>query len=636
MWGHRGFAREVAALLNVPLLPTDNFLKKLPIQQAQTTTQASATNPISIENKVPKFCSKFNGLYIDQVDNRPSDIFIASRLMKVGARPINALVDLTNYVMQDWSQPVHAYDANQLADKKLVIRMAAKGEKLMLLDGNQLELTEHDMVIADGNKPMCLAGVKGGMNDSVSATTTAIFFEAATFDPSTVRQAAMRHKTRTDSSARFEKTLDPNQAVQAVYRFLALASQTGLALKPAAEVVAVGPDASALHLELAHSFIEKRLGIQIPSADVVDLLTRIEFGVKAKKTDGDVVYNIDVPSFRSSKDIKIKEDIVEEVARLYGFNKITLNLPRILRRPFSLQIIERRRAIKNYLAYSAAMMEQQNYAFFDEHFLGSVGLQEQQTITLLNPVSENYCRLVTSLIPGLLKNIQANLVHRDTNNFFEMARVWGKNNDDTFERVSVAGIFFEKRTVVDFYQCKYHIEHMLKTLGFKLSVLTWKKMEAPAQTWYKPYQSVELMYDGRCIGRVGKMNPAFMHKLDVLPESDAFVFELDGDFLLHEPVEVKRYASMSRFQETFIDLSLMVPLTLETQLIQAQLHHASPLVNSVQLIDFFEKEEWGSVRSLTFRLWLSDQEKTLEKEHIDAVWQAATGIVEQIGAKIRS
>ncbi len=636
MWGHRGFAREIAAFLNLPLLPADRFLKKLPVQQAQITTQADAANPIALENKIPKLCSKFNGLYIDDVDNRPSDIFMVSRLMKVDARPINALVDLTNYVMLDWSQPVHAYDAGKIADKKVVIRMAKLGEKLLLLDGNELVLTEQDMVIADGKKPMCLAGVKGGINESVDAQTTTLFFEAANFDATTVRQAAMRHKTRTDSSARFEKTLDSNQALQAVYRFLALAEQIKLKLKPAANVLAVGVDAPLLHLELAHSFIEKRLGIAISSDDVVDLLTRIEFGVVAQKTDDDVTYRIDVPSFRSSKDIKIKEDIVEEVARLYGFNKISLTLPRIFRRPFSLAPILRRRAIKNYLAQAAAMMEQQNYAFFDEQFLTSLGLQEQQTITLRNPVSENYSRLITTLVPGLLKNMQANFVHRDTINFFEVGRIWGKKDNNTFEKISIAGLFFHRRLAVDFYECKHHIEQMLVTLGFNLSDLQWKQMDAPALAWYKPYQSAELMYQGQSIGRAGKINPVFMHKLDVLPESDAFVFEIDGDFLLYAPVEVKQYAAVSRFQETFIDMSLMVPLTLETQQIQTSLRNASTLVTSVQLIDFFEKEEWGDVRSLTFRLWLSDQEKTIEKVVVDQVWQAAIAIIEKLGAKIRS
>lgn len=265
-----------------------------------------------------------------------------------------------------------------------------------------------------------------------------------------------------------------------------------------------------------------------------------------------------------------------------------------------------------------------------------MGLQEQQTITLLNPVSENYSRLITSLVPGLLKNMQANFVHRDTINFFEVGRIWGKRGNDTFEKVSVAGLFFHRRLAVDFYECKHHIEQMLITLGFNLSLLQWQKMEESVLPWYKPYQSAELMYQGKCIGRAGKINPAFMHKLDVLPESDAFVFELDGDFLLHAPVQVKQYAALSRFQETFIDMSLMVPLTLETQQIQTSLRNASSLVTSVQLIDFFEKEEWGDARSLTFRLWLSDQEKTIEKAVVDQVWQTAVALVEKLGAKIRS
>lgn len=633
MWGHRGFAREIAAMLNLRLKPQDEFLIKHPVALSETmSTQATVQNPYIIENRAGARCQKFNGLYFNAIENKASNIFVMSRLLKVGSRPINGLVDATNYVTLDWTQPVHAYDAQKIEDKKVVIRAAIQGEKLFLLDGTELEMTPEDIVIADGKKPMCLAGVKGGMHDSVSSDTHSIFFESATFDAAAVRRSAFRHKTRTDSSARFEKTLDPNQAVEAVWRFLKVLKTCNIAAEYAESIIAVGKDVTAPTITISHDFIEKRLGVTLSQEDIINALAPLEFGTEVRGDN----YVITIPTFRASKDIKIKEDIVEEVARRYGFINIGLTIPRIIRTPFDLVPYTRKRKISTFFAYAAHMMEQQNYSLFDEDYLRELGITQNSPVTLVNPVSENFSRLVSSLVPGLFKNIKENATHHDSLRFFEAGRIWLEKGENVEEKKAYSGIFFEKRKSFDFYEAKYLLSRLLVELGFEESQVMWKKIERPQQPWYKPFQTAEIMYHNRCIGVIGKIEPLFLTKCDALPESDACIFELDGDFLINGTADVKKYAQLSRFQETYFDLSVLVPMRIESMHVQQRLATLSDIVEKSELVDFFEHERWQGQRSLTFRVWLGSKEKTLEKEEVEALRQRAIEAMHELGATLRA
>jgi len=646
MWGHRGFAREIAALLNLNLKPESEFLVKRPVINFEKISQLTHSTPFVIENKAPDICKRFTGLYFSSVQNKPTNIFVMSRLLKVGSRPINGIVDLTNYLMLDWSQPVHAYDADKIADKKIVIRMAYDKEKLLLLDGNELTLTPEDLVVADSKKPMCLAGIKGGVDDSISEQTKTVFLEAANWDAGVTRKTALRHKTRTDASSRFEKTLDQNQTTQAPMRFIKLLEQFGISATTAEEIIAVGPEVREEIIEVTHDFLEKRLGLTLTEEQVIEPLTKIGFRVlKSFDSSGKILYMISVPSFRSSKDVKIKEDILEEVVRFYGFERIKLELQKIERRPFNLAPIMRLRKIKAYLAGAARMTEQQNYAFFDEEIIATLGLTPETGAQLVNPISENYYRLASSLVPGLCKNIRDNHMQHDGLAFFEFGRIWKpklENKTETEqaqELQQLSGIFFEKRKTIDFYITKNIISELLRLLGFSVSGLTsgllFKKPEH-ANSWYNIYQTADIFYNNQKIGTVGKVDLLFLRKLDVLPESDAVIFELDGDILLGLGLATKRYEQISKFQETYVDLSLMVPVAVTTQMLLETLKTIDTLVKKVDLIDFFEKAEWADIRSLTFRVWLAHDEKTLEKHEIDAVWQKAVAQVEKCGAQIRA
>lgn len=637
MWGHRGFAREIASLLNLPFKDAKKFLAKREVLCFDQNTKPTLTCPIIIENQAEKACSRFCGLYFKSIENAPSNLFITSRLLTVGSRPMNGIIDIANYLMQDWGQPVHTYDADKIEGQKVVVRMAKYGEKLTLLDGNEIELTDQDLVIADASKPMCLAGVKGGVNSAVDSFTKSVFFEAATFDAATVRKSAFRHKTRTDSSARFEKTLDPNFTSEAALRFLELLRKCRIKAEIAQEVVSVGHESKVMTIEVEHEFLSKRIGVELSKDDVINPLKKIGFKVDLKKRkDKTVFYQVTVPSFRASKDIKIKEDILEEVTRFYGFCKIPLIVPMAPKIPFDCGKITRLRKIKNYLVGCAKMTEQQNYSFADEDFLSETGLKLSLTPRLVNPASQNNVRLIDSLVPSLFKNIKNNHVHKDSLAFFEFGRIWGIENKKIIETKNLAGVFFEKKKAADFYEAKQYIVDMLRLLDVDTDRIKWQKVQKSEKEWYAEYQCANIILDDRKIGILGIADQFFLSKLKIHESCSAVVFELDGNWLLEPEVKQKRYAAFSKFQESYFDLSFMVPLSIKSADIIDTIRAVNTMIKKVELVDFFEKNDWTDVRSLTFRAWVEHFDRTLEKDEIDTVMHQSIANVEALGAKLRS
>lgn len=672
MWGHRGFAREIAAFLDLPLRPVESFFVSHPVLYFEKASKQIATSSFIIENRAPDACRKFTGLHVKQIENRPSPLPLALRLIKIGLRPVNAIIDLTNYIAYDWSQPVHAYDTSKIQGNSIIIRMAQEGELLQLLDGTALALSSQDIVIADPKNPLCLAGVRGGAASAISETTSSIFFESANFVADFVRKSSVRHKTRTDSSARFEKTLDPNQTIEAVWRFLKLLQQYNIKADIASEIVSVGiPQLNESIIEVSHTFLEKRMGVTLKEIDILEPLTRLGFKVLRSYSHNeqkDLVYVISVPMYRASKDVKIKEDILEEVTRFYGFERLPAKLPKINRTPFDMTSVMRTRTIKNYMTRAAHMIEQQNYVLFDEQFMTGLGLQDKMgpTVNFINPVSENNYRLITSLVPGLLKNIKENHTASQSLRLFEWARVWilkqpfdlalrqaqggpqdriqddkktqddknGRDNNTGQEYRKLAGVIVEKRKPVCFYQGIQYIKELFEALNFDSTRCEFVQAKE-FEPWYRQYQTANIIFDGKSVGTAGLINTLLLPNIDLLPESDAFIFELNGDFLLTNPAREKSYKTLSKFQENYFDVSFMVPLAITTQELENLLKTISDLIKKVELIDFFEKEEWLDKRSLTLRVWLESSDRTLDKSDIDELLLKSVSCAQALGAQLR-
>src|SRR5579859_5302037 len=277
MWSHRGFAREMAAILNVELKSLDHFLSKHQVKHYEDVVAATPQEPFSVAVKNHTLCKHYAGLYVEEIEAAPSLLWMAYRLARIDARPISAIVDITNYVMFDIGQPMHAFDAQKISTKKIEVTLASSGQHITLLDGSKVELTSQDVVITDSRQPIALAGIMGGASTGVNADTESVFLEAACFDASHIRKTSSRLKIRTEASARFEKMLDPNLNLIAINRFLKLMHESAISMKVSDPIITLGSPPHTHIVEISHQFIESRLGVRIKPDQVKSILEKIDF-----------------------------------------------------------------------------------------------------------------------------------------------------------------------------------------------------------------------------------------------------------------------------------------------------------------------------------------------------------------------
>lgn len=676
MWGHRGFAREVAAILGLKFKKEDEFLKKIDVQEVafeKDVQESKDENGFKVEVANKDICKRFSGLYMPEIKNRPSSLWMACRLMRINSRPIDFIVDATNYVMNDISQPMHAFDVAKLKDKAISARLAKSGEKLELLDESQLELSQKDYVITDGKKPIALAGVMGGKNSGIEKGTNSIFVESANFLAASVRNSAIRAKNRTDASARFEKTLDPNQNILGIFRLLKLFEQENINYNSSQKIISIGKLVEPKKVVISHEYIERLIGAKIKPEFILDTLEKLDFEVKKagydsasekgsgkdftkencreceseKRSGKDLlgaclgegnaslnIYEILVPTFRCSKDIEIKEDIVEEIGRFFGYENTDFILPKKLTTPYDLQSVLRARYIKKVISFGLQMREVRNYAFYDESFLNKINWAPSEFKQVTNPVSDNWSKLVTSLVPHLIKNIDQNFVHHDKLRFFEYARTWNLDSNCELgvnEKRVFAGIFYDK-VQLDFYTIKNTISSVFDLLNLNVIWEKAPKEYIESAPWFFAPQTAQIVCDGKVIGYAGMLDQLFYNKLF---DGNLFAFELDGEFLVdYKPAENK-LEQISRYPEVSRDVSMFVPLNITVDTLQKLIINCSEKIKSVQLLDFFQKDGWKDKKSLTFRFIVQDYSKTLDKEEVDLIYNKVVQELVNIGAQLR-
>ena len=625
LWGHRGFAREIATMLRLPLKPENSLFAITPVRSFDSSVSPTAENPIGVTLKDTDQCSRIAGVYIDDITVQPCDLAMALRLSRVDSKPINYIVDLTNYVMLDIGQPMHAYDANTIRSGMIVPRFAHAGDKLQLLDGQTITLASNDFVICDGQTPIGLAGIMGGATTAISDKTTSLFVESGCFDATMIRRTAMHHKLRTEASARFEKSLDPEQTHQAILRMIKLAKDSHMAMKVGPYILSLGVAAKKTTLLLSHASIETTLGTSVLVEKVKDIIERLGFGIVYKQD----TYEILVPSFRATKDITLKQDIVEEIGRFVGYQSIEPVLPKRITQPVDVYALMRMRRLRNHLAYGLCMHELASYAFFDEQFLRQLSWQPTHTIEVANPLSEQWYRLITSLIPNMIRAVAHNSADHDTVRFFECAKIWS-NKQQVQELSVVAGILFDKKKPIDFYEAQKELQSLFDVLDIKQ--VTWHRVDAPEQAWFMPHQTADIKLGDHLIGRAGKIKLAFLH---TVTEGDAFIFELDATFLKHFKPTTHRYQALSKYPDVVRDVSLFVPIEETAESLKALIRTMHDSIVSVDLVDSFHKAEWADRKALTFRYVLRDTTKTFTKDEVDDIAERIVSALQGHGAQIR-
>ncbi|MDP3788114.1 MAG: phenylalanine--tRNA ligase subunit beta [Candidatus Chromulinivorax sp.] len=629
LWGHRGIAGEVAAFMGWQLKPLDQMLAQIPQTTYATQSTPGADHSLDLEIKDTAVCPRLAALYCNDVTHKASQIWMAMRLARVDSKPINTIVDITNYVMFDISQPMHVFDAANFPDKKLTVRTAKIGESIELLDGHQISLTDQDIVVTDGKTPVSLAGVMGGKKSSFSNKATSIIIESAAFKPAMIRNSATRVKLATEGATRHAKHLDPMQNTTAVFRYVFIAQAAGVIGAISEKLVSVGLVIKPLIIAVAHSFIETRLGITISLDLIVTLLAKLQFQVTIDKQAHDTIYQVTVPTLRITKDVTIPEDIVEEIVRLYGYENIRYQRPTRAMKTFDISSVMKLRKIKEYCAFSMKMREVRDYLFYDESFLKRCGWYPTDAVAIKNPVSENWKVLVTSLVPHLIKNVELNIPAHEQINFFEYNSVWrAVSSSESIENKSFAGLLFGDKHK-NFYDYKADLQGLFAALDVPV---VWAKCAGAVEPWFDQLQSADIMLNGIKIGRAGMLSSSFVRSV---VKGQGFVFEWNMQAMLSYQVAAKRFTPWSKYQAVSVDISMLVDALTTSQTLEALILQADEKIDTVSLIDFFEKDSWVGKRSLTFRYRICDFEQNLTKEVIDSVTNKVTATMLSHGAEIR-
>jgi len=628
LWSHRGFAREIVALQEMKLKP----LHKLedPCEITAYTTIAPVSLPYA-PRVTYKTCDMFGTIRIDVTHIPSSSPHVAFRLARLDTRPINGIVDLTNYVMLDIGQPLHVFDADCIVGA-LEVRAAHAQESITLLDQSTHTLTPTDCVVADATSALSLAGIMGGKRGSVTKNTTRVLLESAHFMATAIRQSSSHHHLRTESSARFEKNIDPQLVITGIQRYLYFLktwyTHTSVTGTYAMALYRTLSHQEIRSIRLTHTLCERMIGMILSSEQIQRILIQLGFTIDAQPDTG--AYHVQVPSYRMH-DIQIAEDLVEEIARLIGYEHIIPVLPQRIAQPASYGNALRLRMLKQHLSFGLRMQEVHNYAFYDEECLEHLlALHIHDAIPVVNPVSLQWQRLVHSLVPHLLKNLSQNIPGVNEYRLYEVNTVWNTHTDGSVrEQKQLAILLYRKEHPLTFYEGKQYAQSITDMLRIPL---TWHAPRTPLPVWYHSEQTAELVLNTDSIGYAGMVQPSLLHRI---APGTAYVIELDAHTLLHYTAPQFQYHPISKYPSTTHDISIFIGFDTPVTTLEQAFLRVDYRIQSVLLIDQFTKPEWGKRRSLTFRITIVDHETTMSHDTINPIIGRLQSIAQSYGAELR-
>lgn len=625
LWGHAGIAREVAALTGKKL--------KIPTPKINYPDNKDALS-VKIEDK--NLCPRYIGVLMDGIKIGPSPDWMQKRLQAVGYRPINNIVDATNYVMAEMGQPMHAFDAEKISGG-IVIRTAKKDEEILTLDEVSRRLSNNMLVIADHKKPVAIAGVMGGLNSEISDSTKSIILESANFNPSSVRKTSTKLNLRTEAVQRFEKSLDPVLAEQAMDRLCELI----LLICPSAKIASSKMDEAYFDSKPVKTVINMdrvrlKIGKDITSGEASKILESLEFGVKEKsKNEIEVV----VPSFRATKDVEIEDDIVEEIARLYGYENIDPKLPDL---PTKLPEENRERVLKHrarqILSYGLGFTEVFNYSFYGIKDIKKSLLPEELHEKVENYMSEEQTHMRISLIPNILKNVAENLKSHSEFKIYEIGRTY-QDLQEYFpiEEKKICGVVVKgiKTKEEVFYAAKGALEKLLSF--YNTSGLEMEKGQALC-TYAHPnkYAAYMDVKTGEEIARVYELHPVVAKNYEV-DSAKIAAFEINFTKLAALGSKEIKYKPMPKYPGITIDISVVINKNTEIGALQkAILTTDRTLIRNIELFDLYEGTNIPEdKKAAAFQVTLRADDRTLTDAEMKTVQQKIFTNLREIGGEIR-
>ncbi|WKA59924.1 phenylalanine--tRNA ligase subunit beta [Planococcus shenhongbingii] len=620
-----GVAYEVGAILSEEV--------KLP-EATYTESADTAESMLTLNVDAPDANPLYVAKVIRNIEVKESPMWLQQRLMAAGVRPLNNVVDVTNYVLMEYGQPLHAFDYDSLKTGNITVRNAKEGEKITTLDDTERVLSAHNLVITNGEEPVALAGVMGGANSEVSDSTTTIVIESAYFASGSIRQTSKDHGLRSDASSRYEKGVDPNRVIPAAERAASLIAELAGGEVLSGSVIFDVLDREEKIVTVSPDFINARLGMKIPFEDMMEILERLKFNTDA--VNGQLV--ISVPTRR--QDIQIEEDIVEEIARLYGYDEIPATLPETEATPGGLTPYqEKRRTVRRYLE-GAGLLQATTYSLTSEKSATQFALTETETTQLLMPMSEERSTLRQSLLPHLLESVTYNTARRmDSVAMYETGAVFLKTegellNEEEHLAVAMTGLWLDnswqgEKKAVDFFVLKGIVEGLAAKLGVELA------FERGQMDDLHPGRTAFIMLNGNRVGVIGQLHPTEQKARDL---KNTIVMELNMAALLNVESEALVYTPVPRYPSISRDVALVLSKIVEAGTIETVIRNAGgKLLKDVRVFDLYEGDnlEEGK-KSVAFSLTYFDPEKTLTDEEVTNVHEKVLSALTEVGAELRS
>ncbi|HGZ8453079.1 TPA: phenylalanine--tRNA ligase subunit beta [Staphylococcus aureus] len=621
-----GTAYEVAALYNTKMTKPETTSNEL-----ELSANDELTVTIENEDKVPYYSARV----VHDVTIEPSPIWMQARLIKAGIRPINNVVDISNYVLLEYGQPLHMFDQDAIGSQQIVVRQANEGEKMTTLDDTERELLTSDIVITNGQTPIALAGVMGGDFSEVKEQTSNIVIEGAIFDPVSIRHTSRRLNLRSESSSRFEKGIATEFVDEAVDRacYLLQTYANGKVLKDRVSSGELG--AFITPIDITADKINRTIGFDLSQNDIVTIFNQLGFDTEIN----DDVITVQVPSRR--KDITIKEDLIEEVARIYGYDDIPSTLP-VFEKVTSGQLTDRQyktRMVKEVLE-GAGLDQAITYSLVSKEDATAFAMQQRQTIDLLMPMSEAHASLRQSLLPHLIEAASYNVARKNKDvKLFEIGNVFFANGEgelpDQVEYLSgiltgdyVVNQWQGKKETVDFYLAKGVVDRVSEKLNLEFS---YRRADIDG---LHPGRTAEILLENKVVGFIGELHPTLAADNDL---KRTYVFELNFDALMAVSVGYINYQPIPRFPGMSRDIALEVDQNIPAADLLSTIHaHGGNILKDTLVFDVYQGEHLKKgKKSIAIRLNYLDTEETLTDERVSKVQAEIEAALIEQGAVIR-
>jgi phenylalanyl-tRNA synthetase beta chain len=608
LWGHYGMAREVAAFTGLAL--------RDPVHPGLLPCGEPA---IQVEISDYTLCPRYSALRFENVEVAPSPLWLQARLEHIGLNAISNIVDVTNVVLAELPQPMHAFDADKLSGEVIYVRRARAGEKLEALNGETYTLSADDLVIADAVGPVALAGVIGGAGSAISETTTRIVLESANFQAASVRLTSARHKLRTDASVRFEKSLDPENTLRGLARAVELFQELCRGMRFVGGAVDNSvPIRAAQPISLPVSFVSRKLGREVSATEATRILEPLGFGVAQTEHD---LLTVTVPSWRATKDISVKDDLVEEIGRMIGYGEITPKAPLVEcvvppANPMRMYL----RQVRSQLA-AQGFTEVYNYSFVNEADLKRLQLDVAQHLGVRNPIASELTHLRTSLLPGILNNIISNVRQYSKFRIFEIGNEIHPQPAGLPKEIphAIAALYGAHADAQDFFEMKRVLECVVRPA---------RLVETEARPFEHPSRVARIEWGDAQIGRMFELHPALL-ETEGIP-GRAFIFDIDLALAQHiASGRMFRYRPLRKYPTSGFDLSVVAAFRTPVQQIEDRLVSlAGAALASIEFIRQYHGPPMPQGRkSVSYHLEIGANDHTLTAEEVSEV---RAGIIKRI------